>query len=87
MAAASESITAAACLLVASPDISLSLLPQTRPRKRRQAAALQTERRPDSVECGSLLPLSSTKRLAVAKSVGAQHAAPAAAQPTNATPK
>jgi hypothetical protein len=48
--------------------ISLSRSPPTRPRKRRQAAALQIKRRRDSVECGSLLPLSSPKRIAVARS-------------------
>jgi hypothetical protein len=41
-----------------SRSISLSLLPLTRPQKRRQAAALQTEPRCDSVERRSLLPLS-----------------------------
>jgi hypothetical protein len=35
------------------------------PRKRRQAAALQTKPGHDSVECGSLLPLSSPTRVAV----------------------
>ena len=66
-----------------APDTSLSPLPLMRPRKRRQAAALQTERRPDTVECGSLLPLSTPGRvLPYHDSVGAQLAAPAEAPPS-----
>jgi len=41
----------------------LQPLPLMRPRKRRQAAALQTKPRRDSVECGSLLPLSTPGRV------------------------
>jgi hypothetical protein len=54
-----------------------------RPRKPRQAAALQTEPRRASVECGSLHPLSTPGRASQYQDpVGALLAAPAAAPPS-----